>query len=118
MRKNIKGLLAGSLGLLALQLPGMTVFAQAADRKSPAGKCITEYSPWYGNGIRYADRNCADHLLFQGHSCNPGKFAKKAEPTAEAPKTVPVVAAPVQETDDLELVALSQPRSQQVRMYR
>ena len=30
MRKNIKGIAAGSLGLLALQLPGMTVFAQAA----------------------------------------------------------------------------------------
>ena len=28
MRKNIKGIAAGSLGLLALQLPGMTVFAQ------------------------------------------------------------------------------------------
>ena len=34
MRKNIKGIAAGSLGLLALQLPGMTVFAQAADRKA------------------------------------------------------------------------------------
>ena len=56
MRKNIKGIAAGSLGLLALQLPGMTVF--------------------------------------------------KAEPAAEAPKTAPVVAAPVQETDDLELVAV------------
>ena len=46
MRKNIKGIAAGSLGLLALQLPGMTVFAQAAGQKSPTGKCITEYSPW------------------------------------------------------------------------
>ena len=34
MRKNIKGIAAGGLGLLALQLPGMTVFAQAADMKS------------------------------------------------------------------------------------
>ena len=34
------------------------------------------------------------------------KFAKKAEPEAEAPKAAPVAAAPVQETDDLELVAV------------
>ena len=32
--------------------------------------------------------------------------AKKAEPEAEAPKAAPVAAAPVQETDDLELVAV------------
>ncbi len=75
-------------------------------QKSPTGKCITEYSPWYGNGIRYADRNCADHLLFQDHSCDPEKICKKAEPEAEAPKAAPVAAAPVQETDDLELVAV------------
>ena len=55
-------------------------------QKSPAGKCITEYSPWYGNGIRYADRNCADHLLFQDHSCNPGKICQKSRTDSRSTK--------------------------------
>ena len=55
-------------------------------QKSPACKCITEYSPWYGNGIRYADRNCADHLLFQDHSCNPEKICPKSRTGSRSTK--------------------------------
>lgn len=51
MRKNIKGIAAGSLGLLALQLPGMTVFAQAADRKARLANALQNTS-LVGNGIR------------------------------------------------------------------
>ena len=94
MRKNIKGIAAGSLGLLALQLPGMTVFAQAADRKARLANALQ--NTVLGMGI----------YCFKIIPVIQKKFAKKAEPAAEAPKTAPVVAAPVQETDDLELVAV------------
>ena len=100
MRKNIKGIAAGSLGLLALQLPGMTVFAQAADRKARLANAL--------QGTVFV-MLIAIALIIYCFKIIPviqEKFAKKAEPTAEAPKTVPVVAAPVQETDDLELVAV------------
>ena len=100
MRKNIKGIAAGSLGLLALQLPGMTVFAQAADRKAR--------NTVLGMGTVFV-MLIAIALIIYCFKIIPviqKKFVQKAEPAAEAPKTAPVVAAPVQETDDLELVAV------------
>ena len=36
--------------------------------------------------IRYADRNCADHLLFQDHSCNPGKICQKSRTGSRSTK--------------------------------
>ena len=105
MRKNIKGIAAGSLGLLALQLPGMTVFAQAADRKARLANALQ--NTVLGMGTVFV--MIAIALIIYCFKIIPviqKKFVQKAEPAAEAPKTAPVVAAPVQETDDLELVAV------------
>ena len=103
MRKNIKGIAAGSLGLLALQLPGMTVFAQAADRKARLANALQ--NTVLGMGTVFV-MLIAIALIIYCFKIIPVIQKKFAEPTAEAPKTVPVVAAPVQETDDLELVAV------------
>ena len=106
MRKNIKGIAAGGLGLLALQLPGMTVFAQAADMKSRLENALM--NTVLGMGTVFA-MLIAIALIIYCFKIIPviqKKFAKKAEPVAEAPKAAPVAAAPVQETDDLELVAV------------
>lgn len=106
MRKNIKGIAAGGLGLLALQLPGMTVFAQAADMKSRLENALM--NTVLGMGTVFA-MLIAIALIIYCFKIIPviqKKFAKKAEPVAEAPKAAPAQAAPVQETDDLELVAV------------
>ena len=106
MRKNIKGIAAGSLGLLALQLPGMTVFAQAADRKARLANALQKTA--HGMGTVVVMLNAIAQIIdcFKIIPVIQKKFAKKAEPEAEAPKAAPVAAAPVQETDDLELVAV------------
>ena len=106
MRKNIKGIAAGSLGLLALQLPGMTVFAQAADRKARLANALQNTVLGMGTVFVMLIAIALIIYCFKIIPVIQEKFAKKAEPTAEAPKTVPVVAAPVHETDDLELVAV------------
>ena len=106
MRKNIKGSAAGSLGLLALQLPGMTVFARAADRKARLANALQNTVLGMGTVFVMLIAIALIIYCFKIIPVIQEKFAKKAEPTAEAPKTVPVVAAPVQETDDLELVAV------------
>ena len=106
MRKNIKGIAAGSLGLLALQLPGMTVFAQAAHRKARLANALQNTVLGMGTVFVMLIAIALIIYCFKIIPVIQEKFAKKAEPTAEAPKTVPVVAAPVQETDDLELVAV------------
>lgn len=106
MRKNIKGIAAGSLGLLALQLPGMTVFAQAADRKARLANALQNTVLGMGTVFVMLIAIALIIYCFKIIPVIQEKFAKKAEPAAEAPKTVPVVAAPVQETDDLELVAV------------
>ena len=106
MRKNIKGIAAGSLGLLSLQLPGMTVFAQAADRKARLANALQNTVLGMGTVFVMLIAIALIIYCFKIIPVIQEKFAKKAEPTAEAPKTVPVVAAPVQETDDLELVAV------------
>ncbi len=106
MRKNIKGIAAGSLGLLALQLPGMTVFAQAADMKSRMQNALM--NTVLGMGTVFA-MLIAIALIIYCFKIIPviqKKFAKKEEPVAEVPKAAPAQAAPVQETDDLELVAV------------
>ncbi len=106
MRKNIKGIAAGGLGLLALQLPGMTVFAQAADMKSRLENALM--NTVLGMGTVFA-MLIAIALIIYCFKIIPviqKKFAKKAEPVAEAPKAAPAQTAPVQETDDLELVAV------------
>ena len=107
MRKNIKGIAAGSLGLLALQLPGMTVFAQAADRKARLANALQNTVLGMGTVFVMLIAIALIIYCFKIIPVIQKKFAKKAEPVAEAPKTAPVVAAvPVQETDDLELVAV------------
>ena len=106
MRKNIKGIAAGSLGLLALQLPGMTVFAQAADGKARLANALQNTVLGMGTVFVMLIAIALIIYCFKIIPVIQEKFAKKAEPTAEAPKTVPVAAAPVQETDDLELVAV------------
>lgn len=106
MRKNIKGIAAGSLGLLALQLPGMTVFAQAADRKARLANALQNTVLGMGTVFVMLIAIALIIYCFKIIPVIQKKFAKKAEPAAEAPKTAPVVAAPVQETDDLELVAV------------
>lgn len=106
MRKNIKGIAAGGLGLLALQLPGMTVFAQAADMKSRLENALM--NTVLGMGTVFA-MLIAIALIIYCFKIIPviqKKFAKKEEPVAEAPKAAPAQAVPVQETDDLELVAV------------
>ncbi|MCI6537762.1 OadG family protein [uncultured Eubacterium sp.] len=106
MRKNIKGIAAGGLGLLALQLPGMTVFAQAADMKSRMENALQ--NTVLGMGTVFAMLIAIAMIIycFKIIPVIQKKFAKKEEPAAEAPKAAPVSAAPVQETDDLELVAV------------
>ena len=106
MRKNIKGIAAGSLGLLALQLPGMTVFAQAADRKARLANALQNTVLGMGTVFVMLIAIALIIYCFKIIPVIQEKFAKKTEPAAEAPKTAPVVAAPVQETDDLELVAV------------
>lgn len=106
MRKNIKGIAAGGLGLLALQLPGMTVFAQAADMKSRLENALM--NTVLGMGTVFA-MLIAIALIIYCFKIIPviqKKFAKKEEPVAETSKAAPVSAPPVQETDDLELVAV------------
>lgn len=108
MRKNIKGIAAGGLGLLALQLPGMTVFAQAADMKSRLENALM--NTVLGMGTVFA-MLIAIALIIYCFKIIPviqKKFAKKAEPVVEAPKAAPAPAASavVSETDDLELVAV------------
>ena len=105
MRKNIKGIAAGSLGLLALQLPGMTVFAQAADRKARLANALQNTVLGMGTVFVMLIAIALIIYCFKIIPVIQKKFAKKAEPEAEAPKAAPV-AAPVQETDDLELVAV------------
>lgn len=102
MRKNIKGIAAGSLGLLALQLPGMTVFAQAADRKARLANALQNTVLGMGTVFVMLIAIALIIYCFKIIPVIQKKFAKKAE----APKTAQVVAAPVQETDDLELVAV------------
>ena len=102
MRKNIKGIAAGSLGLLALQLPGMTVFAQAADRKARLANALQNTVLGMGTVFVMLIAIALIIYCFKIIPVIQKKFAQKAEPAAEAP----VVAAPVQETDDLELVAV------------
>lgn len=106
MRKNIKGIAAGGLGLLALQLPGMTVFVQAADMKSRMENALQ--NTVLGMGTVFAMLIAIAMIIycFKIIPVIQKKFAKKEEPAAEAPKAAPVSAAPVQETDDLELVAV------------
>ncbi len=106
MRKNIKGIAAGGLGLLALQLPGMTVFAQAADMKSRMENALQ--NTVLGMGTVFAMLIAIAMIIycFKIIPVIQKKFAKKEEPAAEAPKAAPVSAAPVQETDNLELVAV------------
>ena len=106
MRKNIKGIAAGGLGLLALQLPGMTVFAQAADMKSRMENALQ--NTVLGMGTVFAMLIAIAMIIycFKIIPVIQKKFAKKEEPAAEAPKAAPVSAAPVKETDDLELVAV------------
>ena len=106
MRKNIKGIAAGSLGLLALQLPGMTVFAQAADRKARLVNALQNTVLGMGTVFVMLIAIALIIYCFKIIPVIQKKFAKKAEPEAEAPKAAPVAAAPVQETDDLELVAV------------
>ena len=106
MRKNIKGIAAGSLGLLALQLPGMTVFAQAADRKARLANALQNTVLGMGTVFVMLIAIALIIYCFKIIPVIQKKFVQKAEPAAEAPKTAPVVAAPVQETDDLELVAV------------
>ena len=96
MRKNIKGIAAGSLGLLALQLPGMTVFAQAADRKARLANALQNTVLGMGTVFVMLIAIALIIYCFKIIPVIQEKFAKKA----------PVVAAPVQETDDLELVAV------------
>lgn len=102
MRKNIKGIAAGSLGLLALQLPGMTVFAQAADRKARLANALQNTVLGMGTVFVMLIAIALIIYCFKIIPVIQKKFVQKAE----APKTAPVVAAPVQETDDLELVAV------------
>ena len=106
MRKNIKGIAAGGLGLLALQLPGMTVFAQAADMKSRLENALMNTVLGMGTVFAMLIAIALIIYCFKVIPVIQKKFAKKEEPVAEAPKAAPVQAAPVQETDDLELVAV------------
>ena len=106
MRKNIKGIAAGGLGLLALQLPGMTVFAQAADMKTRIQNALMNTVLGMGTVFVMLIAIALIIYCFKIIPVIQKKFAKKAEPAAEAPKVAPVAAAPVQETDDLELVAV------------
>ena len=106
MRKNIKGIAAGGLGLLALQLPGMTVFAQAADRKARLANALQNTVLGMGTVFIMLIAIALIIYCFKIIPVIQKKFAKKAEPEAETPKAAPVAAAPVQETDDLELVAV------------
>ncbi len=106
MRKNIKGIAAGGLGLLALQLPGMTVFAQAADMKSRLENALMNTVLGMGTVFVMLIAIALIIYCFKIIPVIQKKFAKKAEPVAEAPKAASAQAAPVQETDDLELVAV------------
>ena len=106
MRKNIKGIAAGGLGLLALQLPGMTVFAQAADRKARLANALQNTVLGMGTVFIMLIAIALIIYCFRIIPVIQKKFAKKAEPVAEAPKATPAQAASVQETNDLELVAV------------
>ena len=108
MRKNIKGIAAGGLGLLALQIPGMTVFAQAAetDMKARLGNALMNTVLGMGTVFVMLIAIALIIYCFRIIPVIQSKFAKKEEAVAEAPKAAPAPAAPVQETDDLELVAV------------
>ena len=106
MRKNIKGIVTGGLGLLALQLPGMTVLAQAADRKARLTNALQNTVLGMGTVFIMLIAIALIIYCFRIIPVIQKKFTKKEEAVVEAPKAAPAPAAPVQETDDLELVAV------------
>ena len=95
MRKNIKGIAAGGLGLLALQLPGMTVFAQAAetDMKARLGNALMNTVLGMGTVFVMLIAIALIIYCFRIIPVIQSKFAKKEEAVAEAPKAAPAPAA-------------------------
>ena len=116
MRKNIKGIAAGSLGLLALQLPGMTVFAQAADRKARLANALQNTVLGMGTVFVMLIAIALIIYCFKIIPVIQEKFAKKAEPTAE--RQYQLLQLLYRKRMIWSWSLLSQPRSQQVRMYR
>ena len=116
MRKNIKGIAAGSLGLLALQLPGMTVFAQAADRKARLANALQNTVLGMGTVFVMLIAIALIIYCFKIIPVIQKKFAKKAEPEAEAQHLLQQLRYRKQTI--WSWLLLSQPRSLQVRMYR
>ena len=108
MRKNIKGIAAGSLGLLALQLPGMTVFAQAADRKARLANALQNTVLGMGTVFVMLIAIALIIYCFKIIPVIQEKFAKKAE----------LLQLLYRKRMIWSWSLLSQPRSQQVRMYR
>ena len=86
MRKNIKGIAAGSLGLLALQLPGMTVFAQAADRKARLANALQNTVLGMGTVFVMLIAIALIIYCFKIIPVIQEKFAKKAEPDSRSTK--------------------------------
>ena len=77
MRKNIRGLRRAVSGLLALQLPGMTVFAQAADRKARLANALQNTVLGMGTVFVMLIAIALIILLFQDHSCDQKNLQKK-----------------------------------------
>lgn len=118
MRKNIKGIAAGSLGLLALQLPGMTVFAQAADRKARLANALQNTVLGMGTVFVMLIAIALIIYCFKIIPVIQKKFAKKAEPEAEDQRQHLLQQLRYRKQTIWSWLLLSQPRSQQVRMYR
>ena len=119
MRKNIKGIAAGSLGLLALQLPGMTVFAQAADRKARLANALQNTVLGMGTVFVMLIAIALIIYCFKIIPVIQKKFAKKAEPDSRRHQRQHLLQQLRYRKQTIwSWLLLSQPRSQQVRMYR
>lgn len=118
MRKNIKGIAAGSLGLLALQLPGMTVFAQAADRKARLANALQNTVLGMGTVFVMLIAIALIIYCFKIIPVIQKKFAKKQNRKQRHQRQHLLQQLRYRKQTIWSWLLLSQPRSQQVRMYR
>lgn len=118
MRKNIKGIAAGSLGLLALQLPGMTVFAQAADRKARLANALQNTVLGMGTVFVMLIAIALIIYCFKIIPVIQEKFAKKQNRQQKHQRQHQLLQLLYRKRMIWSWSLLSQPRSQQVRMYR
>lgn len=118
MRKNIKGIAAGSLGLLALQLPGMTVFAQAADRKARLANALQNTVLGMGTVFVMLIAIALIIYCFKIIPVIQKKFVQKQNRQQKHQRQHQLLQLLCRKRMIWSWSLLSQPQSQQVRMYR